>query len=529
MAIDNLYDLSNTVTSVANRALELATENTTTGQWVIEHDDVADFISEEDYLLYFDFIANELAGRIEVLDLETHDNTLDMVCGYAWCKNYEPAPGEAVTDYGYEELRPAPSMAHLAEIAEESLKHIVREGLYSRIDEDEFGITEEDLNYTRVILDDSRDDYEKMLKMSPLAPFPLTNKEYEDILCSSITDPDSFSLMANRYGQIVADKSTQEQNPEAIAVFNRYFSASPVTDTEKSGYLIHGEPVIMLSHTLEPHHNMQNTDEDKAAFHAQTRMIASQLSAILSTYNAKISCGFNTGERGHGDELIAIVPACAEKNRLDVFEKSFRTNIDRLPLSPDFTWVKSNYEKALQESDRYIKDFMNRFRYSNLSPWLPQMREHVAIAACGQLGEYLGTYQRDWEQARTNHDTKRLESLHSRSNFLTNDELFDRCMKDATYSVYDNLTKFISLHMDNENPEFSIRKGELMSLLPCLGYEKNYPLRAFLESYSPELVQDIKELTQEGKKSSLTAKIQDAEKRSQSIGTEGIKETEREL
>jgi len=166
MAIDNLYDLSNTVTSVANRALELATENTTTGQWVIEHDDVADFISEEDYLLYFDFIANELAGRIEVLDLETHDNTLDMVCGYAWCKNYEPAPGEAVTDYGYEELRPAPSMAHLAEIAEESLKHIVREGLYSRIDEDEFGITEEDLNYTRVILDDSRDDYEKMLKIT---------------------------------------------------------------------------------------------------------------------------------------------------------------------------------------------------------------------------------------------------------------------------------------------------------------------------------------------------------------------------
>jgi len=529
MAIDNLYDLSNTVTAVANRALELATSNTTTGQWVIEHDDVADLISEEDYFLYFDFIASELAGRIEVLDLDTHDNTLDMVCGYAWCKNYEPAPGEAVTDYGYEELRPAPSMAHLADIAEESLKHIVREGLYSRINEDEFGITEEDVDYTRAILDDSIGDYEKMLKTTPLAPFPMRNIEYEDLLCSSITNPVSFSLVVNHYGQIVADQTTREENPAAIAAFSRYFNSTPVTATEKAGYLIHREPVIVLSKPLELHHSLRHNEKNKDAFHAQTRMIASQLSTILNPYNAKISYGINTGEDGHGDELIAIVPACAEKSRLDAFETTFGTSIDRLPLSQDFTWVKSNYEKALSESDRYIRDFTKRFRYANLSPWLPEMREQVAIAACGQLGEYLGTYQRDWEQARQNHDTKRLESMHSRSNFLTNEELFDRCMKDATYAVYDNLTKFITLHMDNSNSEFSIRKGELMSLLPGLGFEKNYPLHAFLESYSPELAQDIKELSQEGRKNSLTAKIQDAANRSQSIGTEGFKETERDL
>ena len=86
--IDNLRELSEVITAVVNRILVVATENTSTGQWYIDYDDVSDIITKEDYLTYFDLIASELMDREEVLDLDTSDHTFDIVCGLAWCKNY---------------------------------------------------------------------------------------------------------------------------------------------------------------------------------------------------------------------------------------------------------------------------------------------------------------------------------------------------------------------------------------------------------------------------------------------------------
>lgn len=106
--IDNVRELSDVVTNVANRIIEVATGNTTSGQYYVDYDDFSDLISHEDYLQYADLIASELYGREEILDLDRDGEEFDVNCGLAWCKNYEPLPEEDFS-YGYLDVRPAPS------------------------------------------------------------------------------------------------------------------------------------------------------------------------------------------------------------------------------------------------------------------------------------------------------------------------------------------------------------------------------------------------------------------------------------
>ena len=61
MSITNVAELDQVVTNIANRCIELCAENSTTGNWIIDHDDLADLISYEDYLQYFGFIAESLS------------------------------------------------------------------------------------------------------------------------------------------------------------------------------------------------------------------------------------------------------------------------------------------------------------------------------------------------------------------------------------------------------------------------------------------------------------------------------------
>ena len=125
--IDNLRELSEVVTNVANRIVEVATENTSSGQYYVDYDDVSDLISHEDYLQYMDLIESELYGREEILDLDRDGEEFDVNCGLAWCKNYEPLPEEDFS-YGYLDIRPAPSLAHLADIGKATVDHLVTKG-----------------------------------------------------------------------------------------------------------------------------------------------------------------------------------------------------------------------------------------------------------------------------------------------------------------------------------------------------------------------------------------------------------------
>lgn len=84
-----IEDLADVINEVVNYIVRYSCEKTTTGNYVMEHDDVSHIISEEDYLKYFDLIAAELVSREEVLDLDTSYNMLDAVYGLTWCPNYE--------------------------------------------------------------------------------------------------------------------------------------------------------------------------------------------------------------------------------------------------------------------------------------------------------------------------------------------------------------------------------------------------------------------------------------------------------
>ena len=98
--IDNVRELCEVVTNVANRIIEVATGNTTRGKYYVDYDAFSDLISHEDYLQYADLIESELYGREEILDLDRDGEEFDVNCGLAWCKNYEPLPEEDFS-YGY--------------------------------------------------------------------------------------------------------------------------------------------------------------------------------------------------------------------------------------------------------------------------------------------------------------------------------------------------------------------------------------------------------------------------------------------
>lgn len=155
LSIHSVSELSETITAVANRAYEIVTTKSSTGQYYIGYDAVSDLISYEDYLQYFDLIEDEMYRHIELLDLDiTDDHEFDMNCGYAWCKSFEPLPDEGIAEGEYDNLdfTPKPSMAHLAEIGQKLLECYAKERSLAGINIQEFGISEADLAYSRAEL-----------------------------------------------------------------------------------------------------------------------------------------------------------------------------------------------------------------------------------------------------------------------------------------------------------------------------------------------------------------------------------------
>ena len=102
--ISDLKELNNIVNNVVNRIVKVSTTNTSTGNWYADYDDVADLISHDDYLKYFDFIYNELLSRSEVLDLNiTDEHEFDGMYGLAYCPNYVWCEGDERTFHMTEE------------------------------------------------------------------------------------------------------------------------------------------------------------------------------------------------------------------------------------------------------------------------------------------------------------------------------------------------------------------------------------------------------------------------------------------
>lgn len=154
--IDNIYDLNDMITAVANRALDIVAERSLSGQYYVDHSDLADLISQEDFKLYAPMIAYELSGRSEVLDqVVLDDGQLDINLGLAYCKSYQWCDGdEEIFGCSYEEWLEMPvepishplSLNRMAEIGYAAVSHIyeTRESAISDLTES-IGLTAAEL------------------------------------------------------------------------------------------------------------------------------------------------------------------------------------------------------------------------------------------------------------------------------------------------------------------------------------------------------------------------------------------------
>ena len=133
--IDNLYELNEVITAVANRALDIVAENSTSGQRYVDHSDVADLISQEDFVKYLDLIVYELSGRPELLEPVTVDaGQLDINMGLAYCKAYQWCEGDeeifgcSFEEWLEKEAEPVThclSLSRMADIGHSAVAHIL--------------------------------------------------------------------------------------------------------------------------------------------------------------------------------------------------------------------------------------------------------------------------------------------------------------------------------------------------------------------------------------------------------------------
>lgn len=218
--IDNLRELSDVVTNVANRIIEVATGNTTSGQYYVDYDDFSDLISHEDFLQYADFIESELYGREEILDLDRDGEEFDVNCGLAWCKNYEPLPEEDFS-YGYLDIRPAPSLSHLADIGRATVNHLVTKGPFANLYREDLGVTEADKDYVKAYQKAGPQTFEHV--PTPMHDLPCGWLSYKEMQIQSQQRRQEGSQPIlqwafNVYGQDISDPALREQHPQELQI-----------------------------------------------------------------------------------------------------------------------------------------------------------------------------------------------------------------------------------------------------------------------------------------------------------------------
>ncbi len=133
--IDSLSELNEVINNVVTRIVERSTQNTSTGNWITDYSDVSDLISDQDYYMYFELIANELRAREEVLDLDTYDHQFDTIFGLKYCPNYEWCQGDEEIfgcdqaqwerTFQADPVSKPLSMSRLAEIGEKAIAYVM--------------------------------------------------------------------------------------------------------------------------------------------------------------------------------------------------------------------------------------------------------------------------------------------------------------------------------------------------------------------------------------------------------------------
>lgn len=529
--IDNLRELCEVVTNVANRIIEVATKNTTSGQYYVDYDDVSDLISHEDYLQYADLIESELYGREEILDLDRDGEEFDVNCGLAWCKNYEPLPEEDFS-YGYLDVRPAPSLSHLADIGRATVNHLVTKGPFANLYREDLGVTEADKDYVKAYQQTDSQTFTHV--PTPMPGLPGNWLSYENMLIQSQQRRQEgsqpiFQWAFNVCGQDISDPALREQHPQELQILkDRLKLPNHASDFARTGAFLYGKPVLV--YTLELKNELAGLEYDPE-FHAQTAMMSAHLKKALEHYNVNITYGIESGDASDkycrpADEILAFVPAGADSENIAQFEKDLSRTLSELPLTQDSSWIAEQYAAAMSAIPEYAAQPIGHWLSEHSDTW-----PDVAVRACEQLGARVGELQSDILAARNIGDEKRLESLASYCSFTApgSKDFLDECLSFADRSVRMDYSSPIVLftepqrenHKHVHGDRFSVPSGKLKAMLPDLGYDADTPLVDFLNSYTPDVAKEAQALVkaqEEKAKPTLAQQMKDAENRRQDPG-----------
>lgn len=516
--IDNLYDLSNTITDVVNRALEVATANTSNGVWSIDYDDVEDLIEKEDYERYLPIIADELTCRFELLEpveIDKTDNTLTLNCGLAWCKDLNEDEVSADIEWGDRDLKQEPSMARLAEIGQKAIQQLIMQGSSKELSLFDLGVTPQETEYMREIT--GWQEVRQLRNSTALAPSPLAKADYESLLIESAQQKDKyfyentfialqngqrahfgtessnpvFFYCSNDYGRL--ENNVLETHPKLWSLFRDILGQPPFTDATYRAAIVFGKPALVMSYNLEDLSIPGFYDAKPEIKNAAAVMLAGQLDNTFFGSHVKISC--STGAAAYErNKIIALIPADADTNLRCNFETSFARAIRQMPFTRDINWVKRQYDAIC---NALTEEFPQR---PYLHPWTIDNLDKVALVCCQCLGEYLGKYQFEWDQATLTHNQPLLDQLEAKFDITKNKETLQRIINDGIWNADTKLASRVKLYiepdtMKGKTDPFIVPIGQLYQALQKLGYEKDYPASKYLSNYSSASAKEVKALT----------------------------------
>lgn len=529
--IDNLRELNDVINNVANRIVEVATGNTSSGQYYVDYDDVSDLITHEDYLQYMDLIASELYGREEILDLDRAGDEFDVNCGLAWCKNYEPLPEEDFS-YGYLDVRPAPSLSHLADIGKNTVDHLVKKGPFANLYGEDLGVSELDKNYVKAY---QQQDHQIVAHVpQPMHDLPCGWLSYKEMQIQSQQRRQEgrrpmLEWAFNVAGQDISAPGIREQHPQEFkALKDSIKLPNHATEFSRTGAFLYGKPALVYNLTLK---NELAGHEYDPEFHAKTAMMAAHLKKALEHYNVNITYGIETGDASDkycspADEILAFVPADADPANIAQFEKDLSKVLEEMPLTQDISWVAEQYAAAISAIPAYAAQPIGRWLSEHPDTW-----PDVAIRACELLGTRVGDLHQDILTARKIGDKKRLEGMASYCSFTADGskDYLEECLSLADRTVRMDFSSLVVLYTAPRSADrkytpddrFTIPAGKLKAMLPDLGYDADTALEVFLNGYTCEVAKEVRALVEEREnkaKPTLDQQMKNAENRRQDPG-----------
>ena len=465
-----------------------------------------------------------------ILDLDRDGEEFDVNCGLAWCKNYEPLPEEDFS-YGYLDVRPAPSLSHLADIGKAAVDHLVTKGPFANLYGEDLGITESDKDYVKAYQQEPQ-IFEHI--PAPMHDLPCGWLSYKEMQIQSQQRRQEGSRPMlewafNVAGQDISAPGIREQHPQEFKALNESIKfPNHAAEFTRTGAFLYGKPALVYNLTLK---NELAGHEYDPEFHAKTAMMAAHLKKALEHYNVNITYGIETGDASDkycspADEILAFVPADADPANIAQFEKDLSKVLEEMPLTQDISWVAEQYAAAMSAIPAYAAQPIGRWLSEHPDTW-----PDVAIRACELLGTRVGDLHQDILIARKIGDKKRLESMASYCSFTADGskDYLEECLSLADRTVRMDFSSLVVLYTEPRSADhkytpderFSIPAGKLKAMLPDLGYDADTALEVFLNGYTCEVAKEVRALMEDREnkaKPTLDQQMKNAENRRQDPG-----------